>query len=315
MRRNVASGLCVLLTSAVAAAQTSQPTSRPFTPPPDLVNVSYGPYPSNVLDLWLAKSGKPTPLVIFIHGGGFIGGDKKVLDAKFIRGCLGCGISIASINYRLAPTDIFPAPMLDGARAVQFLRSKSAAWNLDASRVACFGNSAGAGISLWLAFHKDLADPASPDPVARQSTRLTCAGATNAQTTYDPHHFEAWFGKGCVIHPAIFALHGAATPADLDKPEVRKLIDASAPINLVGRDSPPVILFCDMPDKPITKEDSASVIGHHPLLDKKLKERMDTLGVECVYKNRNDTQTRADEELMPFFRRHLLGPAAPLPQP
>jgi acetyl esterase/lipase len=65
--------------------------------------------------------------------------------------------------------------MLDGGRAVQFARSKAKEWNIDKARIAATGGSAGAGISLWLAFRDDLADPKSDDPVARESTRLTCA--------------------------------------------------------------------------------------------------------------------------------------------
>src|SRR5437899_3124575 len=44
---------------------------------PDISNIAYGDDPFNVLDLWKAKSDNPTPLVIFIHGGGFSGGDKR----------------------------------------------------------------------------------------------------------------------------------------------------------------------------------------------------------------------------------------------
>jgi acetyl esterase/lipase len=72
----------------------------------------------------------------------------------------------------------FPAPQRDAARAIQFLRSKATVWNIDPARVVAFGGSAGAGISLWLALHADLAETNSPDPVARQSTRLLVAMRT-----------------------------------------------------------------------------------------------------------------------------------------
>ena len=55
--------------------------------------------------------------------------------------------------------------------SLQTIRSKAKEWNLDPERIACYGGSAGAGISLWLAFHEDLADPNSDDPIARQSTQ------------------------------------------------------------------------------------------------------------------------------------------------
>ena len=83
-------------------------------------------------------------------------------------------------------------PLHDAARALQFVRSKAAEWNLDKTRIGAAGGSAGACSSLWLAFHDDLADPKSDDPIARESTRLWCAAVTGAQTTLDPQQMKAW---------------------------------------------------------------------------------------------------------------------------
>src|SRR5262245_50508131 len=157
---------------------------------PTLENVSYGPDASNRIAFWNSNSNAPTPLVVFIHGGGFRAGDKADFDKLLQTSCLVSGISYASINYRLSNVAPYPAQMHDSARAIQFIRSKAAEWNIDPKRVACTGGSAGAGISLWLAFHDDLADPKSADPVARQSTRLACAMPTNMQCTYDPREIE-----------------------------------------------------------------------------------------------------------------------------
>src|SRR4051812_45196208 len=78
-------------------------------PPPDLVNVHYGPHERNVLDLWKAKIEKPAPLVVFIHGGGFQGGSKEAAPPGLVQGCLQAGISVMAINYRLSPEVAFPA--------------------------------------------------------------------------------------------------------------------------------------------------------------------------------------------------------------
>src|SRR5581483_5280249 len=174
--------LIFLLLAQPAWAQPARPK-----PPPDVADARYGPHERNVLDLWKAKADRPTPLVVFIHGGGFRSGSKENLAPGLLRRCLDAGISVAAINYRLTDQATFPAQMLDGARAVQFLRSKASEWNIDPTRVAATGGSAGAGISLWLGFHDNLADPKSDDPVARQSTRLTCMAVQGAQTSYDPH--------------------------------------------------------------------------------------------------------------------------------
>src|SRR5512137_1507169 len=157
---------------------------------PTFRDVAYGPDASNRIDFWKANSVAPTPLVVFIHGGGFRGGDKAAFDGTLLTACLASGISYASINYRLSGVAPYPAQMRDCARAIQFMRSKAAEWNLNPKLIACTGGSAGAGISLWLAFHDDLADPKNADPVARQSTRLTCALPTNMQCTYDPREIK-----------------------------------------------------------------------------------------------------------------------------
>src|SRR5262244_2887446 len=103
----------------------AQPTNtkkqaRPLRPP-DVANTSYGPHERNVLDLWKASSERPTPLVIFIHGGGFTQGDKSGVSPFLLDACLKEGISVASINYRYSTQAPYPAPMMDSARAVQFL--------------------------------------------------------------------------------------------------------------------------------------------------------------------------------------------------
>ena len=56
-------------------------------------------------------------------------------------------------------------------------------YNIDKTRIACTGGSAGAGTALWLAFSDEMAEPENPDPVLRESTRLTCAGAFATQST------------------------------------------------------------------------------------------------------------------------------------
>src|SRR5262249_31228942 len=78
---------------------------------PDLANVRYGPHERNVFDLYKAKSTQPTPLVIFIHGGGFTHGDKGQINPILLEGCLTKGISVAALNYRYSTQAPYPAPM------------------------------------------------------------------------------------------------------------------------------------------------------------------------------------------------------------
>ena len=133
------------------AEQSGKNGERSKATEPTHRDVKYGDHQKQAFDIWLAKTdgGKPTPLVIFIHGGGFRGGDKKGVSGQLIKSYLEQGISFASMNYRLSDVGPYPIMMNDSARGLQFIRSKAKEWNLDSKRVACYGGSAGAGISLW----------------------------------------------------------------------------------------------------------------------------------------------------------------------
>jgi acetyl esterase/lipase len=265
----------------------------------------------NVLDLWKAKSERPTPLVVFIHGGAFRVGDKSDVSAALVRLCLEAGISVASINYRLSHQAPFPAPMLDGARAIQFLRWKAADWNLDPQRFAASGGSAGAGISLWVGFHNDLADPRSADPVARQSKRLTCLGVSAAQTSYDLRFIQRVIGGRAYRHPALLSLYGL-TVREANTPRAHKLYEAASPINYVTRDDPPVFMFYSE-SKALVPPDAPPNQGiHHPKFGVALKQEMNPLGIQCVLKHRDDYTGKGNVQLLwhrdmvALFRRHLI---------
>ena len=94
---------------------------------PTQANVSYGPAARNVLDFYQAESATPTPLIIYIHGGGFVGGDKTSISPAMIRVAHQAGISVAALNYRFVDgvDVIFLQPQRDCARALQTLRSQA----------------------------------------------------------------------------------------------------------------------------------------------------------------------------------------------
>jgi acetyl esterase/lipase len=243
--------------------------------------VKYGPHPTkNVLDFWQAPAQGPTPLLVSIHHGGFSQGQKFV-RADLLKDCLASGISVAAINYRLTEQAPAPAAFRDSARAVQFLRSRAKEWNIDPNRVAAAGGSSGGGISLWLAFHDDLADPKSDDPVLRQSTRLTCAAAFNAQTSYDPRYIKKLFPDKDVHKVQNLAY---LFRVDLDRlddlaAEKYKLFEEVSPLTHLSKGDPPVLLsYKSAFDARVT---SANIGIHHPNFGVALKERADELKVPC----------------------------------
>ncbi len=301
---------------------------------PTFADVAYGPYDSNKLDFWKAPSDKPTPVIVEIHGGGFYEGDKSSFgrhQSDNIERCLGMGVSVAAINYRFIKDAPLQDIERDAARAIQFLRFNAAEWNIDKDRIASYGDSAGAGTSLWLAFHDDLADPSSSDPVLRESTRLKAAGALEPQATYDFARWPTvlhipqyiWYIAMWSICPKYYHFSplgaymrkGLSARADLD---MLAMLDAH---------DPPVYLRCDQVNTKMTyanlgrlglqwaAEQAAHTktpkgarlnfdILHHPLHTYTLEAACKRVGVPCVA-NYRDTPAGESMSVFDFLLREV----------
>ena len=122
-----------------AAAVRAQPAQSGPKLPPTAADFAYGGHERQVLDFYQAESSSPAPLALYIHGGGFMGGDKKSVNQETLKQLLNAGVSVAAINYRLAGQAPLPAAHHDAQRALQTLRSKSKEWNIDKSQVGAFG--------------------------------------------------------------------------------------------------------------------------------------------------------------------------------
>jgi len=270
--------ICTGMSHAVSAddpAKTADPKLVPTH-----ANVSYGPHERNVLDFWKADGDGPRPLLVFIHGGGWTAGD-KAQNPKTIQSFLDKGISCAAINYRLTGTDPLPAPVLDAARAIQFLKSKAGEWNIRKDRVALTGGSAGACTSMWLLMHDDLADPLSNDPVKRESTRVCAAAVASGQTSIDPKVIEDWMGPNVLKHRMINMAVGEATIesalANYDKHH--DLWVEFSPVNHVSAGDPPLLMTYPA-DMTLPSKNAGHGI-HHGMYGVKMKEKADAAGVEC----------------------------------
>jgi len=244
-------------------------------------NLKYGPHTLQAIDLWIPESRQPTPLVLFIHGGGFSGGDKDALGLQLLYRWLTNGIAFASVNYRLTPEVSFPAFHEDAKRAVQFLRYHAQQFNLDAGRFAAMGGSAGAGISLWLAFKDDMAERTSEDPVARQSTRLTAVAVWNGQTSYDPFFADS-IGLPRVAKMSFFLPFYGIAEDEIDSPRAHQMYREAAAITHLTEDDVPVLLDYYVANDAITDQTSDGDIIHHPKFGIALKARMDALGIAAI---------------------------------
>ncbi len=304
----------ITLVVMMVFAQTTDEAKKPNQelPTPTHADVVYGPHARNVMDLWLAPSDKPTPLLVNIHGGGFRGGDKSKISSDLIKQMNREGISVASINYRLTEEGLFaegknryPAPMHDGARALQFLRYNASKYNLDQTRFAATGGSAGGCMLMWLGFHPDLAQPNHEDPVFRESSRLQVLAPRGGQTTTHGPTFLEWFGVNSLN---LSNKEGIIRSSSEKTPTAKQLalsLDAS-PITHLTPDDPPIYLFYNGPNLPVDEETLWGTWVHHPMLGIKLKEAMeDYMGMECYLEYKDGPPVTAYESQHDFIIRKL----------
>jgi acetyl esterase/lipase len=259
---------------------------------PTQADVHYGEHERQVLDFWQASSTRPTPLVFQIHGGGWVKGDKRRMAD--LEKYLAAGISVISINYRYIQQAIADGiqppvkwPLHDAARALQFARHRASEWNIDKTRIAATGGSAGGCAALWLAFHPDFANPHSPDPVAHESTRLVCAAVNIAQTSLDPLQMKAWtpnsrygghaFGFWpAPRHPGQRDSHFAEFLASRDK--ILPWILEYSPFEHATADDPPIYLWYRTPPAVGEKQKDPTHTANFGI---KLQEKLRSVGVPC----------------------------------
>ena len=155
----------------------------------NIINGRYGGKERQTFDLFFADAKEPSPLVIFIHGGGFVAGSKEKLPEEDKLKCLENGISIAAVNYPYITQESLQEVLCDVSRAVKFFRFNAEKFNIDPENIFCYGSSAGAGSSLFLATEPDFLFESENDEISRTSAKIKAAGLYKPQSTYD---FYKW---------------------------------------------------------------------------------------------------------------------------
>jgi len=272
--------------------------------PPTLRDVRYGEHDRQVLDFWQAATTGPAPFVLFIHGGGFAVGKKEDLQTSTLKQLLSSGISVVSVNYRYYHQAPLPAALHDCRRALQFVRSRAAEWNLDKSRAGATGGSAGAIASMYLAFHAEMADATSNDPVARESTRLTCVAVTAGQTTLD----IKWWAENVPGWPADEGVkadvHAARRWGVVDDIEYRALVADASALHAITPDDPPIWMNYAMAPGDELPADSKQALNwkiHHVAFGVALKKRMDEMGLEASLNYPGSTESGRDSSRNPRY--------------
>lgn len=152
-----------LLLAAVAMTLAVSAACAPLPPPYEVIpfdwgntispthrDVAYGSHPRQLADLYLSSGERGT--IVFLHGGGWVEGDKANLLPSLLLHELRRGYDLVSIEYRLAPKDPFPAAVEDLAMALEWVREEGAALGLSTQKVVVAGHSAGSTIAALGAF-------------------------------------------------------------------------------------------------------------------------------------------------------------------
>jgi hypothetical protein len=281
-----------------AKRKPANPATAKPNKKPSFANVKYGEHERQVFDIWLADTGKPSPLAVYIHGGGFKSGSKERLQSGDLSQLLKAGISVASINYRYVTIAPLPAAHHDAKRALQFMRSKAVEWNIDKDKVAAFGGSAGAQICMWLAFTDEMAKPDSSDPIERESTRLTCVATAGGQTSNGSDFWRKTIGPllgDKKVESLALPLNGERDPEKVriakwgakTLEEANEIAARHSALDIVSADDPPIFMSYGMSPTAKLPSDPKRVRGwliHHVNLGIALKEKTDALNLEAHLK-------------------------------
>jgi acetyl esterase/lipase len=251
-----------------------------------------------LLDLYLPeKADGPLPVIVWIHGGGWQGGNKNGTPAL---SQLKRGYAVASINYRLSGEAQFPAQIHDCKAAIRWLRAHAKEHNLDPKRIAVWGSSAGGHLVALLGTSGDVKELEGDLGNLDQSSRV--------QAVCD------WFG------PTDFCQMNAHRPPgaklDHDEPgspesrlvggpiqENKDKVAKANPITYVSKDDPPFLIM---------HGDRDELVPHHQ--SEILTEALQKAGVDVTFKTVEgaghgfggpDVMRQVEE----FFDKHLKAPA------
>ncbi|XXY49363.1 alpha/beta hydrolase [Sorangium sp. So ce269] len=189
------------------------------------------------LDLYRrADAPGPLPIVVVIHGGSWNSGDSSQL--AWLNGYLAArGLAVAAINYRLAPRHTFPAQRDDVLAAVTWLQENAARLELDPSRVALLGRSAGGQLALLAAY-------TAGDPAIRGAVALYAPSDLNWSWEHPTNPLV-------LDSPKTLREYLGGTPA-----QVKDRYDAASAIDFVVPGSPPTLLIHGTRDELVFAEQS-----------------------------------------------------------
>jgi acetyl esterase/lipase len=189
----------------------------------------------HLLDIYLPPNAKgKVPIVIFVHGGGWLGNDKYAdigYMKRTVAEIVGSGFALASIDYRFSTQAIFPAQIRDCNRAISFLFDNADKYGLDRNKIAVMGFSAGGHLASLIGLSKN-----------NNVENFFMSGATKSFNVkavvdfYGPAELILFPGNDDPKSPESLLI--GATP--LSRPDLAK---AASPVTYVDKNDPPFLII------------------------------------------------------------------------
>lgn len=217
------------------------------------------------LDATLTEGNGPFPTIVFVHGGGFTGGDKKGYPKPIYQKLTAAGFNWFSVNYRLSPKYTFPAHTDDVESAVSFIKTNAQRFKVDVKRIVLMGPSAGGHLVSFVgARHRSGNQVAAVvsmfgehDLVNRTKPRTDCAIGGSLRHTESP---EACLSDGLKAFLGITEV----------SPATASILHDASPISYVKKGMPPYLLLHGTKDFHVPYEQSVL-----------MRDAMKKAGVPC----------------------------------
>ena len=196
------------------------------------------------LDVWVPDTPAPAPLVVWVHGGAFMMGDRRWLPEtlrpnQVFDALLDAGLAVATIDYRHALEAPFPAQLQDAKAAVRYLRRFAGELGVSAGRIGVWGESAGGHIAALVGLTAHRPDLEGSHGVVGESSAVDVVvdwyGLSDLSTmphATPPPHIAAMLPEEMRVPPEEHLTRGLSGQA---------LADAS-PVTHVTADAPPFLL-------------------------------------------------------------------------
>lgn len=279
-----------LLAAGLALISTAR--CAPPGLPPEAQFAGDVPYVQNAherqkLDLAFVKTGAPRPLLMWIHGGAFMAGDKAENHPVWGE-LVKAGFAVATVNYRLSGDAKWPAQVHDCKAAIRFLRAHADEYHLDPGRIAVWGSSAGGHLAALVAA-SGTARTLDVGESLDQSSAVTCA-----VDLFGPIDFETMPGFRSPDSPEA-RLWGRATA---DAPELAR---EASPLTYLSARTPPILVFHG-------EDDDVVDISQSRLFDAAMRKAGapgEFVALPGVGHSHVVVWMKERERIVAFFKRHL----------